>query len=122
MWQASGGAIYGAARSTGVLLRVLSATSHVFGTSVTGLSRMPSETVSQSVDSVALTDAYRRLAAMDPPALRSLIVELSRISHESSALARRRGTPDASARAARDAQRAAAAQAALDSAEAAEIL
>jgi hypothetical protein len=52
---------------------------------------------------------------MDPPALRALIVELSRISRESAALALRQGTEEAAARASRNAARAAVAEAALAS-------
>jgi hypothetical protein len=59
---------------------------------------------------------YRRLATMDMPVLRSLIVELRRASSESAASAVREGTPVAAARANRDAQRAAAAEEALASA------
>jgi hypothetical protein len=66
------------------------------------------------------TDAttYRRLATMDLPVLRSLIVELRRVSNESAASAVREGTPLAAARASRDAERATAAEEALASAEA----
>jgi hypothetical protein len=60
---------------------------------------------------------YRRLAAMDPPALRSLAGELKRLSDESSASAGLQAAPAARARAGRDAQRAAAARAALASVE-----
>jgi hypothetical protein len=66
-----------------------------------------------SVDVAAVTKTYERLAAMDPPAMRSLVVELTRIAHESSARAVRQGTLEAAARAGRNAQRAAAARAAL---------
>ena len=59
-------------------------------------------------------DAYRRLATMDPPVLRSLIVDLKRVSDESAALAAREGTRAAAVRARRNAVRAAAARAALD--------
>jgi hypothetical protein len=51
---------------------------------------------------------------MDPPAMRSLVHELSRIALESSASAAQQGTPEAKARAGRDARRADDAQAALD--------
>ena len=64
-----------------------------------------------------LLATYRRLAAMDPPALRSLAGELQRISDESLASAGLEPGPAAQARAGRDAQRAAAAQTALDSVE-----
>ncbi len=57
----------------------------------------------------------RRLATMDPPALRSLAVELQRLSEESSASAALQAAPAIEAKARRDAQRAAAAQAALAS-------
>jgi hypothetical protein len=60
---------------------------------------------------------YRRLAAMDPPALRSLAAELARLSDESSASAALQAPPATQARARRDAQRAAAARAALASIE-----
>ena len=60
----------------------------------------------------------RRLAAIDPPVLRSLIVELTRISAESAAAAAQAGTAEAAALANRNAQRTAAARAALASAEA----
>ncbi len=56
----------------------------------------------------------RRLATMDPPALRSLAVELERLSEESSASALQAG-PAIEAKSRRDAQRAAAARATLDS-------
>ena len=60
---------------------------------------------------------YRRLAAMDPPALHSLAAELQRLSDESSASAAQEVAPATQAKARRDAQRAAAARAALDSVE-----
>ena len=63
-------------------------------------------------------DAYRRLAAMDPPVLRSLIVDLKRVSDESAASAARVGTRAAAIRARRNAERAAAAGAALDGVDA----
>ena len=71
----------------------------------------------RSVDLAAVTKMYERLAAMDPPAMRSLVVELARIARESSARAVRQETPEATATAGRNAQRAAAAQAALASIE-----
>ena len=58
-------------------------------------------------------ETYRRLAAMDPPALRSLVVELTRMAEESAASAVRPGTAEPVARAGRHAERAAAARAAL---------
>ena len=64
-------------------------------------------------DIESLTTAYRRLATMDPPALRSLAGELRRIADDSSTAAGLEAGPAAQAKAARDAQRAAAAQAAL---------
>jgi hypothetical protein len=71
-------------------------------------------TVSQpEVSDVASADTYRRLATMDPPAMRALLVDLIRLSDESAALAELRPSVETIARAARDAQRAAAAQAAL---------
>jgi hypothetical protein len=66
------------------------------------------------VSNDAYVDVYRRLAAMDPPVLQSLILELNRASDESAAFAALEGTDDAGARADRDAQRAAAARAALN--------
>ena len=57
--------------------------------------------------------AYRRLAEIDPPALRSLIVELVRLSDESAASALHARTAEAVARAERHARRAADARAAL---------
>jgi hypothetical protein len=60
-------------------------------------------------------EPYRRLAAMDPPALRSLAGELERISDESLASSALETGPAAQAKARRDAQRSAAAQAALAS-------
>jgi hypothetical protein len=60
---------------------------------------------------------YRRLATMDPPALRSLAVELERLSEESSASAALQAAPSIQAKARRDAQRAAAARAAIASVE-----
>ena len=69
----------------------------------------------QSVDVAAVTKMYERLAAMDPPAMRSLVVELTRIADESAATALRQGTLEATATADRNAQRAAAAQAVLAS-------
>ena len=62
-------------------------------------------------------EAYQRLAAMDPPAMRSLAAELERLAEESSALATQRGTAEAAATAGRRADRAAAAHAALASPE-----
>ena len=60
---------------------------------------------------------YRRLVAMDPPALRSLAGELERMSDESVASAALQTGQAAQAKAHRDAQRAAAARAALASVE-----
>jgi hypothetical protein len=68
-----------------------------------------------SEDIAELQAMYRRLAGMDPPALRSLAGELRRISDESLASARLHGGPAAQARAGWDAERTAAAQAALAS-------
>ena len=56
---------------------------------------------------------YRRLAEMDPPALRSLAADFQRQSDESAASHLLQLPPQAHARARRDAQRAAAAWAAL---------
>ena len=71
----------------------------------------------RSWDSSTQIGTYMRLAAMDPPALRGLIVDLLRASDESAALAVQEGTAEAVARADRHAQRAADAQAALALAE-----
>jgi hypothetical protein len=76
-----------------------------------------SDTARAQADIAADTTTYRRLATMDPPVLRSLIVELRRISDESAASAVREATAEAAARAKRNAQRAAAAEEALASAE-----
>ena len=57
---------------------------------------------------------YQRLATMDPPVLRSLAVELERLSEQSSASAAVQAARAIEAKARRDARRAAA-QAALDS-------
>lgn len=64
-----------------------------------------------------LITAYRRLAAMDPPAMRSLVGELKRMSDESFASAGQQASPAAQARARRDAHRAAAARAVLSRVE-----
>jgi hypothetical protein len=60
-----------------------------------------------------LITTYRRLAAMDPPAMRSLIGELERMSDESFASVGQQSSPAAQAKARRVAHRAAAARAAL---------
>ena len=73
--------------------------------------------VDPGADVAEMMTLYRRLAAMDPPALRSLAVDLERLSDESSASAAQQAAPATQARARRDAQRAAAARAALASAE-----
>jgi hypothetical protein len=70
----------------------------------------------EDIDQLMAT--YRRLAAMDPPALRSLAAELQRRSDDSLASAGLQPDPTGQTRAGRDAQRAAAAQAALASADA----
>jgi hypothetical protein len=62
-------------------------------------------------------EAYQRLAAMDPPAMRSLAAELDRLADESSALAVQQGTAETAATAGRSVERAAAARAALASPE-----
>jgi hypothetical protein len=80
-------------------------------------------TATQPVDTAAGGDVaemlttYRRLAAMDPPALRSLAAELERLSDESSASAALEALPATQAKARLAAQRAAAARAALASVE-----
>jgi hypothetical protein len=66
---------------------------------------------------LTLMDPYQRLATMDLPAMRSLVMELSRISLESSVTAAQQQTPEARARAHRAARRAADAQAVLDAYE-----
>jgi hypothetical protein len=55
---------------------------------------------------------------MDPPAMRALVDELSRLSSDSSAAAAQQRTAEARVRAERDAERADVARAALDSLEA----
>jgi hypothetical protein len=76
-------------------------------------------TDTQSIDSdrgddvAEMTTMYRRLATMDPQALRSLAVELERLSDDSSASAALEANPATQAKARRDARRAAAARAAL---------
>lgn len=60
-----------------------------------------------------LITTYRRLAAMDPPAMRALVGELKRMSDESFASADHQASPAAKAKACRVAHRAAAARAAL---------
>jgi hypothetical protein len=72
---------------------------------------------SQPDDGVAeMVTMYERLAAMDPPALRSLALELQRVADESSAGGLQATLPQQS-KARRDAQRAAAARHALASIE-----
>ena len=72
---------------------------------------------SEPDDGVAeMVTMYQRLAAMDPPALRSLAVELQRLSDESSVGALQ-ATALQHAKARRDAQRAAAARVALEAVE-----
>ena len=68
-------------------------------------------------DVAEMLTMYRRLAAMDPPALRALAAELERLSDESSASAALQALPSTQAKARRDAERAAAARAALASVE-----
>jgi hypothetical protein len=75
--------------------------------------KRPVATRTLSWDSSTQIGTYRRLAAMDPPALRGLIVELLRLADESAGLAVEEGTAEAVARADRHAQRAADAQTAL---------
>lgn len=71
------------------------------------------EAEAETDDVAGLMATYRRLAEMDPHALRSLAGELQRISDESSASAGLLVDPAALARVGRDARRAAAAWAAL---------
>jgi hypothetical protein len=66
---------------------------------------------------MVLADSYRRLATMDPPAMRALVEELRRLSIESSAAAAQQRTLEARVRADRDSERADVARAALDSLE-----
>jgi hypothetical protein len=81
-------------------------------------SPVPADGLREAEDLAEVMKTYRRLATMDPPAMRSLIVELMRLSDESSVLAMELGSPKAVARAGRDARRVAAAQAALAAVEA----
>ena len=81
-------------------------------------SAAPAGGVREAEELAEVMKTYRRLAAMDPPAMRSLIVELMRLSDDSSVSAMELGSPEAVARADRDARRAAAAQAALAAVEA----
>ncbi len=78
---------------------------------MTGAQRIHSEPDDGVAEMVTI---YQRLAAMDPPALRSLAVELQRVSDESSAGALQATLPQQS-KARRDAQRAAAVRLALAS-------
>ena len=80
-------------------------------------SKGSSDALRGPADIAADTTPYFRLATMDLPVLRSLIVELRRVSDESAAAALRDGTAEAAARAIRNAQRVAAADEALASAE-----
>jgi uncharacterized membrane-anchored protein len=84
---------------------------------MTQASKRPTDTLLAPAQIAVDTTTYRRLATMDLPVLRSLIVELRRVSNESAASAVREGTPLAAARANRDAQRASAAEEALASAK-----
>jgi len=81
---------------------------------------LPSAGAGQTEDLPGAMEGYRRLASMDPPAMRSLAAELTRISRESAAAAIEQGTAEAAAWAGRHAQRAAAAQAAMAALEAAD--
>jgi len=81
-------------------------------------SRMSADEATVPADLDGAIASYQRLAAMDPPALRSLVAELNQISLESAASAEEQATPEALARADRSARRAAAARAALDSIDA----
>lgn len=81
---------------------------------MTGL-RLSHPTASEDLDQ--LIAMYRRMASMDPPALRSLAGELQRMSDESTASASPGAGRAALTRAGRDAQRASAAHAALASVE-----
>lgn len=77
--------------------------------------RLKDVAASDDIDKLMAT--YRRLAVMDPSALRSLAGELKRISEHNSASAGPQAGPAAQARPGRDARRAAAAQAAPASVE-----
>jgi len=79
---------------------------------MTGSSLSNSDRGAQAVDGVDDTHVYRRLVVMDPPGMRSLIVELTRMARESSTEAGRNATLVTVARAKRNAQALAAAQAA----------
>jgi hypothetical protein len=68
-------------------------------------------------DLEALVIFYRRLGAMDQPALRALVADLQLISDESRLLAMDRDSAETSFRARRDARRVQAARAALDIAQ-----
>jgi hypothetical protein len=74
---------------------------------------LPEAAIPHSEDLDLIAATYRRLAVMDPPALRALVVELRRLSDESRELAARLPSVEATARAGRAASRALAAQAAL---------
>lgn len=77
------------------------------------MSRTHSTSPDADGDPEAMAAIYRRLAEIDPPALRSLASELKRLSDESSASVAVQAGPAAQARARRDVQRFDAAQAAL---------
>ncbi len=79
---------------------------------MTGTQMIRSDRVDDLAEMIAM---YRRLATMDPPALRSLAVELERLAEESSASAALQAAPAFAMKARRDAQRASAARAALAS-------
>lgn len=81
---------------------------------MTGL-RLSHPTASEDLDQ--LIAMYRRMASMDPPALRSLAGELQRMSDESTASASPGAGRAALTRAGRDAQHASAVHAALASVE-----
>jgi hypothetical protein len=80
---------------------------------MTAASQVPSDGPGEAADLSCAIESYRRLATMDPPAMRSLVAELDRISRESAASAVQQATADAAARADRHARRAAAARAVL---------
>lgn len=84
---------------------------------MTHASNRSADTLRARAQSAPDATTYRRLATMDLPVLRSLVVELRQVSNESAASAVREGTALAAARASRAAQRATAAEEALAWAE-----
>ena len=83
MRRVDGSALCGEARSKRVLLRLFPAASPGGGR-LTGTQMIDTDPGDGIAEMIA---TYRRLATMDPPALRSLAAELERLSEESSASA-----------------------------------